>query len=79
MLREKLRIKLAELEISQRELARRAGVHHELVGMIARGRTTNPRVQSLIKIATVLDMRMDELIEEEIDKEREKQRRGDNG
>jgi transcriptional regulator with XRE-family HTH domain len=49
--------------LSRAELARRAGVSEDLVQSLEQGRTTNPRLQTLLGLAGALRVTVNDLIE----------------
>ena len=46
---------------SQQELARRSGVKQSIISDIERGKTANPRIDTLQKLAAALGCTLDEL------------------
>ncbi len=50
--------------LTQEELARRAGVNLNVVGLLERGKTLDPHVSNLRNIAHALDMQTGELLGE---------------
>jgi transcriptional regulator with XRE-family HTH domain len=58
---EKIRAKRAELQLSQEELAEKAGVHRTYIGMIERAEK-NITLVNIQKIAKALGVPLDELM-----------------
>ncbi len=58
---EELRERRNKLGVSQEAFAHEAGVHRNVIGLVERG-TDNLTLDTLIKIAAALDVRVSELI-----------------
>ena len=56
-----IRERRGEQEISQEDLAERAGMHRTYVGGIERG-LRNPSYRNLVKLASALDLSLSELV-----------------
>lgn len=64
----KLRFIMARKEVGVRELAEKAGISAAAVSRYTRG-ITKPSIKSLGKIANALDVEVEEIIEDEKEKE----------
>ena len=64
----KLRFIMARKEVGVRELAEKAGISAAAVSRYTRG-ITQPSIKSLGKIANALDVEVEEIIEDEKEKE----------
>lgn len=62
MIKPRLKIVLAEKKISQKELAEKLNVRPQQVSNWTRS-NPNPRLNTLFKIASILDVKVDDLFE----------------
>ena len=68
----KMKFRRIELEMSQTELARRAGVTRQTIGMIEAGEF-NPSIKLCVAICRALECTLNDLFWEEEDNEEEKE------
>lgn len=68
----KMKFRRIELEMSQTELARRAGVTRQTIGMIEAGEF-NPSIKLCVAICQALECTLNDLFWEEKDNEAEKE------
>ncbi len=68
----KMKFRRIELEMSQTELARRAGVTRQTIGMIEAGEF-NPSIKLCVAICRALECTLNDLFWEEKDNEAEKE------
>ena len=68
----KMKFRRIELEMSQTELARRAGVTRQTIGMIEAGEF-NPSIKLCVAICRALECTLNDLFWEEEDNEAEKE------
>jgi transcriptional regulator with XRE-family HTH domain len=61
----RIRDKRKELNLTQEEVARRAGINLKIVGLLERGETQDPHVSNLQSIARALGMSAGELLGED--------------
>jgi DNA-binding XRE family transcriptional regulator len=60
MLRSKMKIRLAELDMRQQELSETLGVTRQTMSLWANGKS-NPTLETAFKIAELLDCKVDDL------------------
>jgi DNA-binding XRE family transcriptional regulator len=60
MLKSKIKIRLAELEIKQQDISEKLGVTRQTISLWANGKS-NPTLETAFKIANLLDCKVDDL------------------
>jgi DNA-binding XRE family transcriptional regulator len=60
MLKPKIKVRLAELDIKQQDLSEKLGVTKQTMNAWVKGRS-NPTLETAFKIATVLECKVDDL------------------
>lgn len=65
MLKNNLKRILAVKRLSYYELAKISGVNESHIGKIANGVCTDPKISTIQKLAKALDVKIDDLIEED--------------